>query len=134
MDFDISSYESAPGRRRVIVVKFWGQYKALESRVEGNHFISMVIAAAVAWARPPELRLIVDFSELEYSGGDRFLSWRAVPQHCGFSDVTSRVALVWSERNRQHIRSLIEEFEDVKIAQSCFDDFGAALRWTANPE
>lgn len=134
MDFDISSYGATPGQRRVIVAKIWGQYKVPGTRREGHHFLSMVIAAAAAWTGPQELRLVLDVSELKYSGGDRFLSWRTVPRRCGYPDSTSRIALVWSEENRRHIASLIEQFEDQQLASACFDDFDAALHWAANAQ
>jgi hypothetical protein len=55
------------GRLSVVVgaQRLSGRYKVQGSRVEGSHFLAMAIAAAVASA-PPVLRLVVDFSELDY--------------------------------------------------------------------
>lgn len=131
MDFDILAHKTAGTLTRVVIVRFWGQYKVPGSRVEGSHFLAMVIAAATAWARRPVLRLVVDFSELDYQGGDSFLRWMWIPNRCGFPRAQCRIAIVWSDRNRARIRSLMDQFDGDTLVDAIFDDLERAVQWAA---
>jgi hypothetical protein len=127
MDFDILEWQDKSSKNRILVVKVWGKYKPPMTGIEGNHLLNMAVAAAIAWSRRSDIRLVIDLSGLDYSYGDRLFTWKGVLKRFGATNENSRVALVCSDQNKHQIQSLLREEEDQQNLNACFDNLEDAI-------
>lgn len=91
--------------------------------------MAMVVAAALAWERGPGIGLVVDMSDLEYSGGDRLFLWKYKVANVGLKGPAYKVALVQSPKNHDRIQSLLEEEEDQHLMKASFDTLDDAINY-----
>jgi hypothetical protein len=119
LSFEISTWKSVDVRRRALSVSISGQYKGPEAS-EGGVLIGMIVAAAMANPWGPCNGLVLNLRDLDYRGGDMLFYWRDSLHQFKLPDDNYPCALVCSEANVQHVRSLLEDEGRSELLQSVF--------------
>ncbi len=118
--------------REAMVVSFrgsyWGHGKDGEkTRQNCAPFMRWVVAQAVLWPPTPGEGIVVDLSELDYSSGDELLSWVSLLRWRLLRDTDYRIAVVWSQANKDAIASLLQDSDEDELLSRSFDHLEQAL-------
>src|SRR5262245_33083242 len=116
LDYEIARAHNNTTRRIAVVVTFRGHYwiENRRPRLNNEQLIKYVVAQAVMWPHNPGNGIVVDLSELEYKSGDELLSWVYLLRSL-FQNQSYKIALVWGEKNKEAIKSLMEDSDETEL-------------------
>lgn len=130
LTFTVDLYDFEESGIFALRVNFRGPFELDHS--DNAQLICMGIGCALCYPRGPGIALLIDFSELDYNGGDDIHQWTAALPRLGLHPATYPVVLLCSPSNAALISSCLEETVDAtyyKVFSNEKDALTAFLHW-----
>jgi hypothetical protein len=134
LEYEIARVYNNTTQRTATIVTFRGNYwnenmPLNRPRSNNEPFMRYVVAQAVLWPPSPGSGIVVDLSDLEYTSGDELLSWVSLLRWRLLRDQNYKIALVLGEKNKDAIKSLMEDSDETELFKASFDRLEDAISY-----